>query len=116
MMSTETTRTGFRPNRSDDGPATKAPTTRPNGAALITKPKAGREMFHSARMEGVTKPMMATSMPSATTTMKHRATSNHWNAEMGCWSMKALMSTVLPDCTPAAEEAANSALLAIVSS
>src|SRR3982751_5712623 len=57
MMRTETMRTGFRPNRSDDGPATRAPTTRPNGAALITKPKAGREMLHSARMEGVTEPV-----------------------------------------------------------
>jgi hypothetical protein len=77
MMRTETTKTGFRPNRSEDGPATKAPTTRPNGAALITMPKAGREMFQSAKMEGVTKPMMATSMPSATTIIKQRATNSH---------------------------------------
>src|SRR3954451_12544617 len=50
MISTETIRTGLRPNRSEDGPATKAPTTRPNGAALITMPNAGREISHSCRM------------------------------------------------------------------
>ena len=113
-MRTETTRTGFRPNLSEEGPATRAPTARPNGAALITMPNAGLEMSHSCRMEGVTKPMMATSMPSATTTRKHRATKNHWYAEIGCSSIKALMSTVLAVCL-LAEGAANSAPLDIVS-
>ena len=115
-MRTEMIKTGFRPIRSDDGPATKAPTTRPNGAALITRPNAGREMSHSCKMEGVTKPIMATSMPSATTTMKHSATKSHWNAEMGCSSIKALISTVFPVCPFAPEGAARRAPLDIVSS
>ena len=80
-------------------------------------PNAGREMSHSCRMEGVTKPMMATSMPSATTTMKHIATRSHWYAEIGCSSMKALMSTVLSTVAlPRPEGAENSASLDIVSS
>ena len=110
----ETIRTSFRPNLSDDGPATKAPITRPNGAALMTIPNAGLEMFHSCRIEGVTKPMMATSMPSAATTRKHMATRNHWNAEIGRPSMKDLMSTVPAAFSPAVKGAARPALPAIV--
>ena len=85
----------LRPNRSDKGPAISAPMTRPKGAALMTKPKAGREMFQSCRIEGVTKPMIATSIPSATTMRKHMATSAHRKGAIGRSSMKALMSIIL---------------------
>ena len=42
--STEPISTLRRPHQSDDGPASKAPTARPMGAAPITRPKAGREI------------------------------------------------------------------------
>ncbi len=53
---------------------TQSQETRPKGVALMTKPKAGREMFQSCRIGGATKPMIATSIPSATTMRKHMAT------------------------------------------
>jgi hypothetical protein len=42
---TEKIRTIFRPDLSEDGPATSAPMTRPKGAALITMPKAGLDII-----------------------------------------------------------------------
>lgn len=53
---TEMINTIFRPNLSEEGPATRAPMTRPKGAALITMPKAGLDMSHSCSIEGATKP------------------------------------------------------------
>lgn len=74
---TETISTSFRPSLSEDGPATRAPITKPNGAALMTTPNDAGEIAHSCSTDGVTKPMMATSIPSATTIMKQSATSSH---------------------------------------
>jgi hypothetical protein len=90
---TETVNTALRPNRSDAGPAINAPRTRPTGAALMTSPKLTRETPQSCRMDGARKPMIATSMPSIATTRKHSASSSHWIADIGRWSMNALTST-----------------------
>ena len=92
--STDAISTGLRPKRSEDGPASSAPNTRPKGAALMTKPNTARDTLQSCRIGGVTKPMMATSMPSAMTTRKHSATSSHCRGAMGPPSMKPSMSTV----------------------
>src|SRR5450830_855313 len=88
--STEPISTRRRPHQSEDDPASTAPTARPIGAAPITMPKAGREIPHSARMEGATKPMMATSMPSTATMKKHSSTSTHWLGD----SARALMNSL----------------------
>ncbi|MNZ40586.1 hypothetical protein D3C78_581110 [compost metagenome] len=81
--STLQTSTILRPQRSDSGPATSAPTARPISAALITGPSACAVTPHSSRSCGAIRPITTTSKPSSAMMAKQKNTTSFWKAPKG---------------------------------